>query len=112
MGFNITIELQESFYTKTNPSNYILVEKETVKQSSETLLDYVKDESPVRTGRLRDGHYLEINGNWINIKNEAYYWKYVIWRGNDYISRGLLRFISDRIIEENAMEQLRMMGII
>ena len=108
----VTVELQPSFYYKTDPSTYIQMERETIKESGEELLEYVKAEAPVRTGRLRDGHYIEYNGNWINLKNEAYYWKYVVWRGNDYINRGLLKFISDRIVEENAMEQLYRMGLI
>lgn len=108
----ITVELQPSFYLKTDPYTYQQVEKETIRESGEELLTYVKDEAPVRTGRLRDGHYIETRENWINIKNEVYYWKYVIGLGNDYINRGLLKFISDMIIEEKAMEQLKEMGLI
>lgn len=112
MGIYITVELSEGFYSKTNPSTFNLLINQTVNDCANELLEYIKGEAPVRTGRLRDGHQLQKNGNWINIVNEAYYWKYVIARGNDYIDRGLLQFINDRIIEEKTMDYLRMAGLI
>ena len=79
-NFTITFEAQPSFYQKTDPQLHKAIINNTIKESSETLLETIKKEAPVRTGRLRDGHYIETKENWANIKNEAYYWKYVIDR--------------------------------
>lgn len=100
----VTFEPQTSFYQKTDARLHKAIIKETLETSSETLLELIKEEAPVRTGRLRDGHYIEVRGDWINIKNEAYYWRYVIALGNDYINRGLLEFINSQTIETNYTE--------
>ena len=111
-NFNITIELEPSYYTKINNYIYPQIINSVLEESGEELLDFIKDEAPVRTGRLRDGHELQKGNGWINITNEAYYWKYVVWRGNDYINRGLLQFINAQIIEEKTNEKLTEEGII
>lgn len=100
----VTFEPQTSFYQKTDATLHKAIIKETLESSSETLLEFIKEEAPVRTGRLRDGHYIETRGDWVNIKNEAYYWKYVIALGNDYINRGLLEFINTQTIQTNYTE--------
>ena len=100
----VTFEPQTSFYQKTDATLHKAIIKETLESSSETLLEMIKEEAPVRTGRLRDGHYIETRGDWINIKNEAYYWRYVIALGNDYINRGLLEFINSQTIQTNDTE--------
>lgn len=100
----VTFEPQTSFYQKTDAIFHKAFIKETLEASSETLLEMIKEEAPVRTGRLRDGHYIETRGDWVNIKNEAYYWKYVIALGNDYINRGLLEFINSQTIQTNYTE--------
>lgn len=100
----VTFEPQTSFYQKTDAILHKALIKETLEASSETLLEFIKEEAPVRTGRLRDGHYIETSGDWVNIKNEAYYWKYVIALGNDYINRGLLEFINTQTIQTNYTE--------
>ncbi len=111
-NINITIELLPSYYTKINNYIYPQIINQVIEESGEELIEFIKDEAPVRTGRLRDGHTIRKKGNWINITNEAYYWKYVVWRGNDYINRGLLQFINDKIIEEKFSEKLREEGIV
>lgn len=110
MEINITIELTESFYTKFNNYIYPQIINEVLQESGEELLEYIKDEAPVRTGRLRDGHQIQKRYNWINITNDTYYWKYVIWRGNDYLNRGLLQFINNKIIEEQTIEKMAQSG--
>ena len=111
-NFDFTIEFLPGFYTKTDPNIYHYLLTETMNDSGEHLLELIKEEAPVRTGRLRDGHELQIHGDWINITNEAYYWKYVVMRGNDYIDRGLLRFIAENILEEKLMEKMFKNGLI
>lgn len=112
-NINITVELQPGFYTKTNPSTWTSIITQTITESADELMEAIKEEAPVRTGRLRDSHYIKRNGNyWINIQNSAPYWSYVVMRGNDYINRGLLQFINSKIIEEKATEQLNIMGLI
>ena len=98
---NVTFELMPSFYTKTDPDLYMEIIQETLEESAEQLLETIKDECPVRTGNLRDGHHIQKRLHWINIANDVYYWKYVVWRGNDYLDRGLLQFISSQTTEEN-----------
>ena len=110
--WNITVELQPSYYTKINNYIYPQIIDEVIGESGEDLLDFIKDEAPVRTGRLRDGHELHKGNGWINITNEAYYWKYVVWRGNDYLNRGLIQFINSKIIEEKTNGKLRENGIL
>lgn len=112
MDINITIELEPSYYTKINNYIYPQIINQVLEESGEHLIDYIKDEAPVRTGRLRDGHELNKGYGWINITNEAYYWKYVVWRGNDYINRGLLQFINNQIIEQKTTEKLYQEGIL
>lgn len=111
-NWTVTVELTSAYYTKINNYIYPQIINNVLAESGEDLLEYVKDEAPVKTGRLRDGHELQKGYGWINITNEAYYWKYVIWRGNDYISRGLLNFINAQIISEKTSETLSTAGII
>lgn len=106
MGINITIELQPSFYTKINNYVYPQIINRVLEESGEELLGYIMEEAPVRTGALRDGHYLEKGNGFINIRNEMYYWKYVVWLGNDYIDRGILNFINSQIMDERTIESL------
>lgn len=108
---NVTVEFTPSFYMKVNNYIYPQIIDEVLEESGEELVKYLKEESPVRTGRLRDGHKLQKSMGNINITNEAYYWKYVIMRGNDYISRGLLQFINDKIVEEKTAEKLVEKGL-
>ena len=110
--FTVTFEFTPSYYQKINNYIYPQIIRQVLSESGEELLQYIKEETPVRTGRLRDGHMLEKKGNWINITNEAYYWKYVVWMGNDYISRGLLQFINSKIVEENTIKTMQQAGIL
>lgn len=110
--FTVTAEFTPSYYTKINNYIYPEIIDRVLKDSGEELLEYIKDESPVRTGRLREGHSIREGYMWINITNEAYYWKYVVWRGNDYLNRGLLQFINNSIIEETLSEKMMEEGII
>ena len=111
-NWNITIELQPSYYTKINNYIYPQIINEVIGESGEELLDFIKDEAPVRTGRLRDGHEIHKGNGWINITNEAYYWKYVVMLGNDYIDRGLLQFINSQIVEQTTNRKLYTEGIL
>ena len=112
MEISITIELTPSFYTKINNYIYPQIINRVLEESGEEMLEYIKEEAPVRTGRLRDGHGIQKKYGYINITNEAYYWKYVIARGNDYINRGLLQFINEQIIEEKTQEQMEQAGLL
>ena len=108
---NITFEIQPSFYMKTDPQSFQELIEITLDESAEELLQAIKDECPVRTGNLRDGHYIQKGNNWINIKNDVYYWRYVVFRGNDYLNRGLLQFIESQIIEEKFLEKMHRLNI-
>ena len=104
--WTVTAEFMPSYYQKINEYIYPQIINEVLAESGDSLLNYIKDEAPVRTGMLRDGHSIRKGYNWINITNEVYYWKYVVWRGNDYINRGLLNFINNMIIEEKLTEKM------
>ena len=110
--FTVTFELMPSYYTKINNYIYPQIINRVLEESGEDLLEFIKEESPVRTGRLRDGHGIQKGHLWINITNDVYYWKYVVWRGNDYLNRGLLNFINAKIVEDKTNEILREEGII
>ena len=112
MDISITVEFEPSFYTKTDLTTYLSMIDITMNECSEKLLDYIKAEAPVRTGRLRDGHYLQKGNKWFNIQNEAYYWKYVVFRGNVYINRGLLQFIADKIMEDSVERQVNIINAV
>lgn len=92
--FDLEIEFTESFYRKTNPSNYSEALTETMQYMGNLIVEGLKDEAPVRTGRLRDGHYSIVEGNDILIGNDVEYAKYVIYgtsrqAPNNYPSRVL-----------------------
>lgn len=111
MGISITVELEPSFYTKVDVSLYREAISRTLEECGDELLDCIKEEAPVRTGRLRDGHFLQKGEGWVNIQNEAYYWKYVVYRGNDYVSRGLLQWINSQRVQDIFTEELQMVGL-
>ena len=111
-NWSVTIEISPSYYQKRNNYRYPKIINDVLEESGEELLTFIKEEAPVRTGRLRDGHALQKGAGWINITNDAYYWKYVIWRGNDYINRGLIRFINTQITEQKTRQHLIQEGII
>ena len=106
----VTFEIQPTFYIKTDPDNLMGIIQQTLETSSEGLLESIKRECPVRTGTLRDGHYIQTGNNWINIKNDVYYWQYVVFRGNDYINRGLLQFIESQTAEDKFSEKVAEMS--
>lgn len=111
-NWTVTAEFTPAYYNKINDYIYPQIINQILEESGTELLEYIKDEAPVRTGRLRDGHELQKGHGWINITNEAYYWKYVIWLGNDYLSRGLLNFINAQIVSEKTSETLAMAGLL
>ena len=72
------IEIQTNF-DKLKTASISQVEEDFIKEITEYVVEELKSESPVRTGRLRDGHYSEINGLVGNIYNEVEDAKYVIY---------------------------------
>lgn len=77
--FEFEVDFTDSFYKKTNPQNYIDALQDTLGYMGDLFVQGLKDEAPVRTGRLRDGHYSMIMSNQVLIGNNVPYAKYVIY---------------------------------
>ncbi len=77
--FNVEITYSESFYKKLNPSVYVQAEEECVKNSTMEAEEGCISEAPVRTGKLRDGHYTEIEGMNGRVMNDVEYAPYVVY---------------------------------
>ena len=75
----IKIDYNDSFYKKTNPNTYIQAISETIEFVTSQFVEGCKDEAPVRTGQLRDGHYSKVNGLEGYVCNNVEYAKYVIY---------------------------------
>lgn len=101
--FEVTVEFTDSYYTKLNPETYVDSAKECMKYMADILNDEIKDEAPVRTGRLREGHYVrEDNGLSYFLCNNVEYAPYVIYgtsrqAPNDYPTRVMNRVNVDRV---------------
>ena len=100
--FDIKIEYTDSFYLKTDPTIYKEGLRDVIKYVAEDIVKSLKTEAPVRTGRLRDGHYSRLENLNAYIGNNVPYAKYVIYgtsrmAPNNYPSRVLNHIgISDK----------------
>lgn len=90
--FDVKINFNSSFYKKTDASLYQDALKESIEYMTNAFVDECKKEAPVRTGRLRDGHYSRVQGLTGIIGNNVDYAPYVIFgtsrqAPNNYPSR-------------------------
>lgn len=77
----ITLEVKftDSYNRKTNPSLYEDSLRDVIEFFTNELVDACKDEAPVRTGNLRDGHYPIVNDLTGSVGNDVEYAPYVIF---------------------------------
>lgn len=90
--FEVEIEFTDSFHNKTNTEHYMDALQEALEYMGNEFLNALKDEAPVRTGRLRDGHYMNVSKDTVSIGNNVEYASYVIYgtsrqAPNNYPSR-------------------------
>ena len=94
--FTVEVKINDSFYRKTDPNTYIEAINDVMEYTTSMLLEAVKDEAPVRTGNLRDGHYMTSSKLTYMIGNNVEYAPYVIYgtsrqAPNNYPSRAINR---------------------
>lgn len=94
--WEVEVNYLDSFYLKTSPDVYLEAMKDAIQFMGDDIVDALKSEAPVRTGRLREGHYSINNGLSLIISNDVEYAKYVIYGtsrqpANDYPSRVMAR---------------------
>ena len=54
--YSIKVDFNDSFFTKTKTDFYESALKESIEYVTNEFVNACKDEAPVRTGRLKDGH--------------------------------------------------------
>lgn len=77
--FTIKVEFTDSFYNKTDASIYQDSMTEVIEFTANKINEAIKNEAPVRTGNLRDGHIVRVNGLTASILNDVDYAPYVIY---------------------------------
>lgn len=93
----IDIEFTESFYNKFgNPTYVEECISETIEFTVEKIVEACKEECPVRTGTLRDGHYHRLDNLSAYVGNNVEYAPYVIYgtskqSANNYPQRAINR---------------------
>lgn len=94
MSFSANLTINPSFYNKTNPDAFKEAQKNTINQIGMQAEEECRRECPVRTGNLRDSHYVVYEGDTVKIMNMADYAATVIYGNqtrspNDYPQRAL-----------------------
>ena len=114
---NIRVEFNNSFFKKTN--SRILQEsfQDVIEYTTETICNGCKDEAPVRTGKLRDGHYTNVRGLTGEVKNDVEYAPYVIFgtsrqSANNYPQRVINRINASGEIGSRLEQTLSSNGVI
>ena len=79
LNLDIKVDFTESFNRKLNSMSYVEACSDTIQQVTQELLTEVKNECPVRTGNLRDGHFTSTTILQGNIHNTVEYAPYVIY---------------------------------
>ena len=77
--FSVRIEFTSSYYTKMDASIYQDSMTEVIEYTANKINDAIKEEAPVRTGNLRDGHIVRVNGLSASILNDVPYAPFVIY---------------------------------
>ena len=77
--YKVDVKFNESFFKKTDSKLYIESAEDTISYLAEQYNQEVKNEAPVRTGRLRDGHTVQVDGLQAYILNNVEYASYVIY---------------------------------
>ena len=115
--FDVKIEYSDSFKRKTSKDAYEKAIMESLDFVGDALLKECKNESPVRTGRLRDGHYIEREGFGIYLCNNVEYAPYVIYgtsrqSPNNYPQRVVNRLNVNKDVTSRFRESLMTQNIL
>ena len=110
------ITFNDSYYAKTNPENYVNAMKATVGDTADATMSECQSECPVRTGNLRDSHFVEKDEFTATIHNSAEYWIYVVYgtsrmASNNYPMRAWNTIRSENVIGTIYMNRLKENGI-
>ena len=114
---SVDISFTESFRKKTDPNTWKEIISECLNDVAEELLKECKEECPVDTGTLRDGHEADKpEGFEKSIKNEVEYAPYVIYGtvnmdANDYPSRAIEKVQNKNTMEESFKKRVKQKGI-
>ena len=116
MNIELDITFTDSFYLKTNPNTYKEALKDSLTYVGETAMNEMKNEAPVRTGRLREGHYVTVNDLSVSIGNNVEYAPYVIYgtryqSANNYPMRVMNRLNMSEQIHSRFSESLITQGV-
>lgn len=117
MNLNIQVEFTDSFNRKLNSMSLVEACSDTIQEATEDLLDEVKNECPVRTGNLRDGHFTSTTILRGNIHNNVEYAPYVIYgtsrqAPNNYPQRAHNKILSDDRITSYLIENMKAHGLL
>ena len=106
------VEFLPSFYNKLNKSALITAQERLVEKLTQVLEEECVKECPVRTGNLRDSHYVVLNGLESYVGNNTDYAPYVIYgtskqSPNNYPQRAIRNTITStylRLVFEDYMQ--------
>lgn len=115
--FDIKITYNDSFNKKTNGRLYQDCLHDCIEYTTTEFMEACKDEAPVRTGNLRDGHYVKVTGLNGIVGNDVEYAKYVIYgtsrqAPNNYPSRVVSRLNISGEVQSRLQESLITNGIL
>lgn len=115
MSFSCNVTYNQSFYNKTNSDAIKGAVKNTINTIVIQAEEECRRECPVRTGNLRDSHYVVHEGDTAKILNTAEYANDVIYGSqsrspNDYPQRALNNLNGE--YEEVFMESLSSLGVL
>ena len=117
MNLDIKVDIAESFNRKIDTTNLLEACSETVQTVTRELEQACRDECPVRTGNLRDGHFTSTTALQGNVHNHVHYAKYVIYgtsrqAPNNYPQRAKNRVADSGKIASILQENLQKRGIL
>ena len=117
LDLDIKIDFTESYRKKMNSMSYVEACSDAIHEVTEELLQEVKNEAPVRTGKLRDGHFSSTTILQGNIHNHVEYAPYVIYgtsrqSPNNYPQRALNKVMANDKIVSVLNSNLRSRGLL
>lgn len=116
-SFNVDIQFTESFRKKTNPETWKKIISDSLNDVTDELLKECKNECPVDTGTLQEGHEADKpDGFEKKITNEVEYMPYVVYGtvymdANDYPTRAMESVSNRNVMEESFKRRVKEQGM-
>lgn len=112
----LEIKFNDSYTNKTDPDSYLKAMSDTVQEVCEETMKECQVECPVRTGNLRDSHFVEGEHLEATLRNSAEYWIYVVYgtrwmSANNYPQRAWNTIISQDVIGKILESKLKDNGV-